>query len=115
MILLEIKKPTTDGLTDGEARQKKSSHENFTDGIIPSVFSTVITDGKTVGVVAWAVNISELFVKYQWNIPSVIVTVNTDGIYPSVIVAWVVIFLQLSVKYRQPGFVCKAVGIDLKY
>jgi len=23
--------------------------------------------------------------------------VNTDGIYPSVIVAWVVIFLQLSV------------------
>jgi hypothetical protein len=41
--------------------------------------------------------------------------VNTDGIYPSVIVAWVVIVLQLLVKYRRPGFVCKAVGIYLKY
>jgi hypothetical protein len=63
----------------------------------------------------WAVNILELFVKYQWNIPSVIVTVNTDEIYPLVIVAWVVIFLQLLVKYRRPGSVCKAINIDLKY
>jgi len=41
--------------------------------------------------------------------------VNTDGIYPSVIVAWVVIFLQLSVQYRRQGSVWKAVGIYLKF
>jgi hypothetical protein len=41
------KKPTTDGLTDGEARQKKISLENFIDGILPFVFSTIITDGKS--------------------------------------------------------------------
>jgi hypothetical protein len=42
-------------------------------------------------------------------------TVKTDRIYPSVILEWVVIFLQLSVKYRRNGFVCKAVGVYLKY
>jgi hypothetical protein len=48
-MLLEIKKPTTDGLTDGDARQKKYSHKNITDGIHPSAFSMVITDGISVG------------------------------------------------------------------
>ena len=38
----------------------------------------------------------------------VIVMVNIDGIYLSMIVAWVVIFLQLSVKYRRPGSVWKS-------
>jgi hypothetical protein len=37
----------------------------------------------------------------------VIVTVNIDKNIPSVIVAWVVILLQLSVKYRRLGSVCK--------
>jgi hypothetical protein len=46
-MLSEIKKPTTDGLTDGEARQKFFSLENFTDGILPFVFSTIITDEKS--------------------------------------------------------------------
>jgi hypothetical protein len=41
--------------------------------------------------------------------------VITDEKFLSVIVAWVVMFLQLSVKYRRPGSVCKAVGIYLKY
>jgi hypothetical protein len=41
--------------------------------------------------------------------------INTDGRYPSVIVAWVVIVLQVLVKYRQPDFICKVVGIYLKY
>ena len=41
--------------------------------------------------------------------------VNTVRIYPLVIVELVVIFLQLSVKYRRPSSVCKAVGIYFKY
>jgi hypothetical protein len=54
VILSEIKKKTnhqrnTDGLTNYEARQKKISTENITDEIILSVFSTVITDGISVG------------------------------------------------------------------
>jgi RimJ/RimL family protein N-acetyltransferase len=39
----------------------------------------------------------------------------TNRIYSLVIVAWVVIFLQLSVKYWRNGFVYKAVDIYLKY
>ena len=66
-------------------------------------------------IVAWTVNISEALSNNDGNRLSVIVTVNIDEIYLSVIVAWVVIFLQLSVKYRRPGFVCKAVGIYVKY
>jgi hypothetical protein len=46
-MLSEIKKPTTDGLTDGEARQKIFSLENFTDEILLFVFSTIITDEKS--------------------------------------------------------------------
>ena len=72
----------------------------------------VITDGMSVDNVAWIVNISKFTVKFN---SSVIATANTDGIYMSVIVACVVIFLLLSVKYQRLGFVCKAVGIDLKY
>jgi hypothetical protein len=41
--------------------------------------------------------------------------VITDGIYSLVFVAWVVIFLQLLVKYRRLISVCKAVDIYLKY
>jgi hypothetical protein len=66
-------------------------------------------------IVAWAINILELSVKYQRICPPVIATVNTDVIYSSVIVAWVVIFVQLSVKYLRLGSVCNAVGFDLKY
>jgi hypothetical protein len=45
-MLSEIKKPTTNGLTDGET-WKKNSRENFTNGILPSVFSMVIIDEKS--------------------------------------------------------------------
>jgi len=48
-------------------------------------------------------------------IPSVIVMVNINRICPSVIVAWVVIVWQLSVKYQRPVSVWKAVGMYLKY
>ena len=81
-----------------------------------TVISTVNIDGIYLSViVAWAVNISELSVKYRRIYSSVISTINIDGIYPSVIVAWVVMFLQLSVKYRRLDSICKVVGIDLKY
>jgi len=39
----------------------------------------------------------------------------TDGICPSVIVAWVVIVWQLSVKYQRNLSVGKAVSMYLKY
>jgi hypothetical protein len=39
----------------------------------------------------------------------------TDGICPSVIMAWVVIVWQLSVKYRRNLSVGKAVSMYLKY
>ena len=43
--------------------------------------------------------------------PLVIVVVNTDGNIPSVIMAWVVIVWQLSVKYQRK----LSVGRYLKY
>jgi hypothetical protein len=65
-------------------------------------------------IMAWTVNISEFSVKYRriysvdnsngkhrWNI-----FVGDCGMRDN--------FLQLSVKYRWPGFVCKTVGIYLK-
>jgi hypothetical protein len=48
--LLEIKKnqaPTV--LQTAKHAKKNNSRENFTDEIIPSVFSMVITDGMAVG------------------------------------------------------------------
>jgi hypothetical protein len=63
LLLSEIKinhRWNTDGLTDGETQQKKFSREKITDRIHPSAFSTVITDGPSVGDGGMAVNISEL-------------------------------------------------------
>jgi hypothetical protein len=48
LILSQIKKTPTDGLTDGYARAKKNvSRWNITDGINPSEISRVITDSIT--------------------------------------------------------------------
>jgi hypothetical protein len=54
------KKPNTDGLTDDEARQKKISCENITDGILSSAFLTVLTDEISVGDGGMTVNVLEL-------------------------------------------------------
>jgi hypothetical protein len=78
LILLEIKKTNhwrnTDGLTDGEARQKKYFPGESTGKIIPFVFSTVITDGLSVGDCGMAVNISKLY-----QIPTDISVGNGNG------------------------------------
>jgi hypothetical protein len=75
----------------------------------------VITDERAIGDCGMGSKYFITLCKYRRICPSVIATVITNGIYLSVIMAWVVIFVQLLVKYWRLGAVCKAVGIDLKY
>jgi hypothetical protein len=95
------------------ARQKKVSHRNITDGINPSAISTVITDGLSVGNYGIGSNcLPTLYEILTDNICRYIrLYVITDGIYPSVNIAWLVIVWQLSVKYRWIIFI----GMCLKY
>jgi len=75
----------------------------------------VITDGISVNDCGMGGKYFRTLSNTDIYIPSVIVMVNTDGIYLSVIVVWVVIVLQLSVKYRLSFSIGKAVGRYLKY
>jgi hypothetical protein len=105
----------TDGLIDDDARQKKKfPREHYRQNTSVCIFNG---------------NHRQIIRQWWWHggkcfrtlsntdryIPSVIVMVNTDEIFMSVIMAWVVIVWQLSVKYRRPVSVRKAVGMYLKY
>ena len=84
-------------------RQKKVSRGNITDGINPSAISTVIIDGLSVGNYGIASNCLPTLCEIPTDIIRryIRLYVITDGIYPSVIMAWLVIVWQLSVKYRR--------------
>jgi len=68
-----------------------------------SAISTVITDGISVGNYGMAGNCLPSLCEIPTDIirRSIRLYVITDGIYPSVIMAWLVIVWQLSVKYRR--------------
>jgi hypothetical protein len=66
-LLLLSGKKNTNGLTDGKSVQKKNSPLE----LYRRTYSICISTGKSPTtspsvIVAWAVNISELSVKYQW-------------------------------------------------
>jgi hypothetical protein len=82
-------------------RQKKVSRENITDEKNPSAISTVSTDGLSVGNYGIGSNCLPTLCEIptdiiRWYIHLYVIT---DGIYPSVIMAWLVIVWQLSIKY----------------
>jgi hypothetical protein len=95
------------------AHQKKVSRGNITDGINPSEISTVSTDGISVGNYGMAGNCFATLCEIPTDIIRRYIRLHliTDGYYPSVMMAWLVIVWQLSVKYRQ----ILSVGRYLKY
>jgi hypothetical protein len=95
------------------ARKKKVSRRNITDGINPSAISTVIIDGISVGNYGRACNCLPTLCEIPTDSSRryIHLYVITDEIYPSVIMVWLVIVWQLSVKYRR----ILSVGMYLKY
>jgi hypothetical protein len=78
-----------------------------------SAISTVITDGISVGNYGMVGNCLPTLCEIPTDIirRSIRQYVITDGIYPSVIMAWLVIVWQLSVKYRRILSVGISVGM----